>query len=296
MSSNLRNKIVSMLAIVPLVGGLAVAAYKFGPAPVQTLNQREVATPIPEKSKPDQSPTEGGQLFALFGMSETATGKGRVQATPSEYLNSLEALYLQRGYRKVQEFDPAKAVKPKQRKRTKEQVSAKFFQRDETGGIGNISATGTDADFRSEENAVQPYTFTTIVTPVQEGGSDWATYKIAMDYRKPAGLANIIDGDFPGTDPTSVPRLSGLQRIFALTSGTGTIAIYRSKQFSHTALMTKYLEEMPRHGWLLDSAASAEASKLASGVMCFTQGTRSCLIWVTPGRNNEFSNVTISSY
>jgi hypothetical protein len=53
---------------------------------------------------------------------------------------------------------------------------------------------------------------------------------------------------------------------------------------------------MPRHGWTLDDAATAAANKVVSGVMCFKQGARSCLIWVTSGKDGSDANVTISSH
>jgi len=294
MSPKLRTKLTSLLFILPLVGGLGAVAYKFGPSPAGQVAQGEDnVAQAPEPPKTEPSLPDGGQLFSLFGISQTATGKGQVLSTPTEYLNSLEAIYLKRGYRKAEQFDPAKL---KDKKRKKEPPLLKFFQRDETKGIGNISATGTDADYGSNEESLEPYTFTTIVTPAQNGASDWATYKMVIDRSKTDQLSKIIDGDFPGNDPTNIPRLSGLQRTYTLSSGAGTVAIYKSKLLSDDALMMKYLEEMPRYGWHLDSAASAEASKIASGVMCFTQGAHSSLIWVTAGRPNELANVTISSY
>jgi hypothetical protein len=294
MRSTLRTKIEGLLVVLPIVVGLAAAGYKFGPRARHKTAEPQVAASAPVSPVATSQPAgEDAQLFSLFGMYQTITGKGRVQSTVADYLNSLEALYVQRGYKKIENFGPAKT------KRTKGKTNpaageAKFFQRDDTQGIASISATGTDADYQSNEVAVVPYTFTTVVTPAENGSADWASYKMALDQGKLAQLDKLIDGDFPGNDPALIPRPTGLQRIYALSSGNTSIAIYKSKQFSHDALMMKYLDEMPRHGWQLDSTASAEASKIAAGVMCFTRGARQSLIWVTVGKNNEFSNVTIS--
>jgi hypothetical protein len=89
--------------------------------------------------------------------------------------------------------------------------------------------------------------------------------------------------------------MPGLQRIYAHSSGNASIAIYKSKEMSDVALLSLYFKEMPRYGWNLDSTATTEANKVTSGVMCFTQGARSCLIWVTPGKDAA-ANVTISSH
>ncbi|HEY6802072.1 MAG TPA: hypothetical protein VI306_00710 [Pyrinomonadaceae bacterium] len=291
-----RTKLESLLVVLPLIGGLIAAVYKFGPHPPPKADEQPVATELAGATTAATQPTaDGGQVFALFGLNQTATGKGRIQSTPDEYLNALEARYLQRGYRKVEKFDPTQ-VKQKAGKAKPQASDPKFFQRDESDGLASISATGTDADYNSSEVSMAPYTFTTVVTRVDNNTSDWATYKMIFDRSKLAQLDNVIAGDFPGNDPSLIPRLPGLQRIYALSAANASVVIYKSKELAHDALMMKYLEEMPRYGWQLDSAASAESNKIASGVMCFTRGGRSSLIWITPGKNNEPCNVTISSH
>ncbi|HKR22503.1 MAG TPA: hypothetical protein VJS17_07910, partial [Pyrinomonadaceae bacterium] len=243
--------------------------------------------------KADAAPAENAHLFELFGMHQTAVARGRVAVPPAEYLNSLEAVYVQRGYRKLEPFDTN--AKPKRRSRKKETVGVKFFQRDDAGGFANISATGEDADYGSNEVSTEPYTFSTLVVPVASGGSEWATYRTVIDATKSSNIARLDHDDFPGFDPSNVPRMPGLQRIYAHTSGNASVAIYKSREMSDVALLSQYFKEMPRYGWRLDEAATTEANKVASGVMSFTQGQRSCLIWVTPGKDAA-ANVTISSH
>jgi hypothetical protein len=247
----------------------------------------------PKRVQPDTS-----GLLELFGMHQTAIAKGRVELTPAEYVNSLEGLYRQRGYDKTESFDPANALtKKKRRKQPSAQAnSVRFFQRNDGEGIVNISATGIDADLSSNVAALEPYTFSTLVVPAEGGGANWATYKLEMDRSKLDRLVQLENGEFPGSDPKDVPRLPGLRRMYALSNGNGSLAIYEGREASDIVLIQKYLEEMPRYGWQLDSAATSEANKVASGVMCFVQGTRSCLIWVTPGKSTGTTNVTISSY
>jgi hypothetical protein len=229
-------------------------------------------------------------------MYQTPIAKGSVQVTPAEYLNSLEALYGQRGYRKIESYNSQSTPKrkPGRRLRKEDVAPIRFLRRDETDGIATLSATGPDADYNSEQPEPEPYTFSTIVLPAASGGADWATYRIGIHPDKIAQLSNLDKSDFPGADPVDVPRLSGLQRIYVLKSGSGLLAIYKSKESTPTSLVLRYLEEMPRHGWRLDAAASAHANKVTSGVMCFTQHTRSCLVWVTPGQEPGSSNIAIS--
>ena len=293
----LQKRLAGLVLILPLLLGLGGAAYKFGPNPTKSAEQPATSSAPAVKAQTSAPQTQNAQLLELFGMYQQAVAKGRVTVAPAEYLNSIEALYKQRGYQKAEIFDPDKVSKKSRGKlRQKGTGPVKFFQRDETTGIANISATGTDADYSSNESAAEPYTFSTVVVPTENGGSDWATYKIGLDRNKLGQLAELDSHDFPGTDPTDIPRLRGLQRIYALSSANGSLAIYKTTEATDTALMLRYLEEMPRHGWTLDSNATSGANKVASGVMCFRQGTRSCLIWITQGKSPGTTNVTISSY
>ncbi len=292
-----RKRLLSLLAVLPVLIGLSVAAYKFGPSPTRIVKPQAIEpAPIAATPKPEIPRVENSQLFELFGIRQTAVARGTVTVTPAEYLNSLEAIYRQRGYRKAE--PPGSNPKPrsKRERRRKEPEPFKFFQRDETGGIASISATGDDADHTSKEVAADPYTFSTLVVGVAGRGSEWATYRMTVDLDKAGQLQRLEQDDFPGFDPVDVPRMSGLQRIYTHSSGSASIAIYQSKEMSDVALLSLYLQQMPQHGWILDDAATAAANKVASGVMSFKQGARSCLIWVTPGKDGSAANVTISSH
>lgn len=295
------KRLTSLLVVLPMLIGLCVVVYKFGPTP-KLMGGPKSVEPVAAAApaKPDVAPPmENAHLFELFGMHQTAVARGSVAVTPAEYLNSLEAIYVKRGYRKLEPFDAN--AKPKRRSQKKEPRGGKFFQRDDVGGAGgfaNISATGDDADYGSNEVSAEPYTFSTLVVPVAGGGSEWATYRTVIDAGKAAQLARLDHDDFPGFDPSDVPRMPGLQRIYTHASGNASVAIYKSREMSDVALLSQYFKEMPRYGWNLDSAATAEANKVVSGVICFTQGARSCLIWVTPGKDSAdaAANVTISSH
>lgn len=295
----LRKRLLGLLFILPLLLALGVAVYKLGPRPGKTMDQiaaNVLPATVSTQSKPVPSDKSG--LLELFGMHQTAVAKGRVELTPTDYVKSLEDLYRQRGYDKIDSFDPGKALTKKKRgKQPSAQAdSVKFFQRNDEEGMINISATGIDADLSSNVSNVEPYTFNTLVVPAEGGGANWATYKVEMDRSKLDRLAHLEDEEFPGSDPKDVPRLPGLQRIYAISTSSGSLAIYEGREANHTAVILRYLEEMPRYGWHFDSAATSEANKVATGVMCFVRRTKSCLIWVTPGKSAGTTNVTISSH
>jgi len=294
----LRKKLTSFLLVLPLLAALCIAAYKLGPSPSRLVKEATTAAPIAAEPAMPVTPTQGasGQVFELFGMYQTAVGKGTVAVSPAEFLNSLEARYLQRGYRPIEDFDPNRLITRKRSSREKTPASAKFFSREDGNGISNISATGEDADLDSVEVASEPYTFSTLVAPATGGGTDWATYRMGVDRTKLAELDRLNSGDFPGNDPVDIPRPPDLQRVYASNSGTVSLAIYKSSKTSDAALIALYLDEMQQHGWQLDSAASSEASKVASGVMCFNKGTRSCLVWISPGKEPNTTTVTVSSH
>ena len=289
----LRQRIVSLVLVSPLLAGLCIAAYKLGPGPGRVV-KTETAEPAPVAPAPSAQPANA-QVFELFGMYQTAVAKGTAPVPPVEYLNALEQRYLQRGYQRAEELDPSLSVKRKRSGRSNH-APVKFFQRDDSGGIANLSATGADADLDSTEVSLEPYTFSTLVAPAAGGGTDWATFRIGIDRRKVAQLAQLEKGDFSGEDPAAIPRPPGLQRVYALSSGAASLALYKSTEQSDVRLITVYLEQMPRYGWQLDSAATEAANKVVSGVMCFTRGGRSCLVWISPGKEPNTASVAISSH
>jgi hypothetical protein len=289
----LRRRLISLVFALPLLAGLCIAAYKLGPSPSRVNNE------VVAEAKPVTGPApsaSNNQVFELFGMYQTAVAKGTAAVSPTEYLNLLEARYRQRGYRRIDDFDPNRKVTRRRTSRRDPRGPVKFFQRDDGNGIANISATGEDADLDSNEAADEPYTFSTLVASAAGGGTDWATYRVGVDRNKLAQLDQLDSEEFPGTDPADIPRPPGLKRVYALSSGSASVAIYKSTEKSDVPLITLYLNEMQRHGWTLDSAATSAANSIASGVMCFNKGARSCLIWISPGKEPNTTTVTISAH
>ena len=288
-----REKWVSLLLALPLIVVLAVTAYKFGPR-----SNAKPATEPANQPPPavDTAEVGDGQLLKLFGAEETGAAKGRVKMTPTEYLNYVEALYRQRGYKKVEASSPANGEKQKGKpaRRTVHRP-IKFFQRHEENGAGSIYAVGTDADYNTDKVADEPFSFSTMVVAAK-GESEWQTFRLSFDLNKIAKFADgLKNGDYPGADPGNVPRLAGLRRLYALTSATGSIAIYSSNE-PEVALVAHYLKEMPRYGWRLDSDVAANAIPAGEGIMYFMRGSRFCMIWIKSNKAAGGTNVTISSY
>lgn len=291
----LSKRVTSLLFVLPILTALCIAAYKLGPSPSRVVKEEPpavAASPTPAAS----TQVPGGQVFDLFGMYQTAVGKGSAAVSPAEFLNALEARYVQRGYRRLEDFDPNRIATRKRVSRRNARTPLKYFQRVDANGISNISATGDDADLDSKEVATEPYTFSTLAAPATGGGTEWATYRIGVDRNKLAQFDQLDSKDFPGNDPSDIPRPRGLQRVYVFSSGAASMAIYKSAEWSDTDLIKLYLEEMQRHGWQLDSAASSAANEIASGVMCFNKGTKSCLVWVSPGKEPHTATVTVSSH
>src|SRR5215212_2250499 len=190
----LRKRLISFLFLLPLLVGVCIAAYRFGPNPSRVSDEpsrEQVSRTEPAKTNDDET-----RLFDLFASYQAVAGKGTVSVTPVEYLNSVEKLYRQRGYQKLEALNEQGASK-RQRSKPKvtETAALKFFQRDDTEGAASIIATGTDANYVSNDIAVEPYTFTTLVVASPDGGTDWATYRIAIDRNKIAKMVEFGTGD-----------------------------------------------------------------------------------------------------
>ena len=290
-----RSRLFSILAVLPIVCGLCFVAYHYGPGP--TAEAVPTAKVEPKDVKPAPPPAakldQKTQVFQLFGIQEKEVARGRANTTPAEYLNSLETLYRQRGYEKL--AVNALSTKAKLKGRDPKKAAQKFFLSQESDGISTVWATGPDADHTTAQEAAEPLSFTTLVTKSEDGGAEWVAYRMQIDRSKLEQLGKLNDNDFPGTDPLNIPRPKGMHRIYALGSARGSIVMYKSQQ-TETTLLAYYIKELPRSGWILDTEVTANANKMTRGVMCFTMGQRFCMIWVTPGKDPNTSNVTISSY
>lgn len=300
--STLAKRLVNLALILPLLIALGLAAYWFGPRPARGGEpQVAVAAPAlaPAAPVPSQKPAAPpvSQLLELFGMYQTAVGKGRAPIAPAAYLSTIEARYRQRGYRNLDELSQECRTDKVKCKTVLSQQSnrARFFQRQETNGLGNISATGEDADYNSPDRSAAPFTFVTLVAPAENGGAEWATYRMGMDREKQARLSSLGQGDFPGSDPADIPRLPGLQRIYAFSSEGASLAIYKNADSPVSSLIARYLDAMARAGWRLDTNAAPQPESLAPGAMFFTKAARSCLIWIALDKD-QTANVTISCH
>jgi hypothetical protein len=295
--SNARKRLTALLSVLPIVAALVLIAYKFGPSPNGAAVDRKTNEPetarAPPKS-PDSQPSNTNVL-KLLGIIQTPIDKGRVQMSQVEYLNSLETRYLERGYQKLNDNS---LINGKQKRRdlggANQLDKVRFYLRQESDGVGSIYAVGSDADLTASHPAGKPVSVSTMVVPFGDGQSEWASYRLEIDLDKAKSFGDLDHGDFPGADPRDIPRLSGLQRIYALTSSNGSMAIYKSNE-AESSVMAHYLNEMPRYGWGLDPDHASNTQNSAPGVMYFTRGVRFCMIWITTNKETGTTNVTISS-
>jgi hypothetical protein len=311
------------LAALAIVAGLWVA-YRFGPRPEKALTRQAAANQTVSAPAPNQESTRpalGADLFsALFNASTSPLASGHAGDPPAKYLESLEALYRRRGYRR---FEVAangagdlRSIEKMRGERLK-QMRGKIYWRTEAGGISTITAWGEDADPNAEAlNSNTPNSqkqmYLTTVSPTEDGGSQWTTYRYLADTSKLKDLNDQLqsDGDWPGEDPPEVPRPSGLRRLMSVgypikqkgepESGQKgdqrpTLMVVYQSQLRAESLAEWYTKEMPLAGWSLNSPPGAQAREEMRGVLYFTKGHRSCLVWISPGAGSDPTSVIISA-
>jgi hypothetical protein len=299
-SVNSREKTLGLaLAGLAVVAG-CWAIYRFGPRPQNRADVQEAKTSVAAPNLDAPSPTIGPDSFSgLLQGSATPTASGRASGSVAERLDSLEAVYRRRGYQKV---EPG-AARPGKRGI----APARVYWRSEAEGFSVIGAWGEgDADPNSEPGAAKQPIYLTVVSPADGAGgkgSQWTTYAYSdkeVNNRTAPAWADA-NGDWPGQDPRHVPRPAGLQRRLSLTypGGAGgtvisTLAVYQTQIRAET-LADWYAREMALAGWRLDPQATSEAGEMMVGVLCFTSGDHSCLVWIIQGDGADPTSVVVSS-
>jgi hypothetical protein len=315
------------LAALAIVAGLWMA-YRFGPRPEKALTlQAATNQPIfaPAPNQESTRPALGADLFsALFNASTSPLASGRAGDPPAKYLESLEAVYRRRGYRR---FEAAangggdRRSLEKMRSHRVNQMRGKIYWRTEAGSISTIAAWGEDADPHTEDlNAntsnSQKQMYLTAVSPAEGGGSQWTTYRYLADTSELRALHDQLQssGDWPGQDPFEVPRPSGLRRLISIRypdnresnhegiqksgqeggQSSTMMAVYQS-QLRAESLAEWYTREMPLAGWSLNSRSTEQVREKMPGVLHFTKGHRSCLVWISSGAGSDQTSVIISA-
>jgi hypothetical protein len=310
-------------AALAIVMGLW-AIYLLGPrpktaVPVQKASNQPISAPAPNQES--TRPALGADLFsALFNASSSPLASGRAADSPAKYLESLEAIYRGRGY---QRFVPEtsgggdRQSLEKMRSRRLNQMRGKIYWRTDLGGISTIAAWGEDADpnaeaANSKTSNSQKEMYLTAVSPAEGGGSQWTTYRYLADTSKLQALNDQLqsDGDWPGQDPLEVPRPSGLRRLVSVgypnqregepeSKQEGgqrpTLMVVYQSQLRAESLAEWYTKEMPLAGWRLNSPAGARAKEEVRGVLYFTKGQSSCLVWISSGAGSDPTSVIIST-
>jgi hypothetical protein len=310
------------LAALAIVAGIW-AIYRFGPRPEKAISKQAATdqpTSAPAPNRESARPGLGADLFdALFKASASPLASGRAGDPPAKYLESLEAVYRRRGYKRLDLAagggDDRQSLE-KLRSQRLNQMRGKIYWRTEAGDVSTIAAWGEDADPNTEiPNAkttnVQKKMYLTSVSPAEGGGSLWKTYRYLADA---SGLQALHDqlqsnGDWPGQDPMEVPRPSGLRRLISIGhpnnqdgapqsrpeagQSSTVMVVYQSRQRAEP-LAEWYTKEMPLAGWSLNPPAGQSKEKM-QGVLHFTKGHRSCLVWISSGAGSDPTSVIISA-
>jgi hypothetical protein len=332
-ASRLRIEMLSgfSLSALAVVAGLW-AIYRFGPRPEKAITRQSaasqpVSTPAPNQESASQA--LGSDLFsALFKASTSQVASGRAVEPPAKYVESLEAIYRGRGYRR---FEPA-SVGGRDRQSLEKsrsqmlnqmrlnqmrlnQLRGKIYWLTEAAGISTIAAWGEDADPTTEvantkSSNIQKQMYLTTVAPAEDGGSQWTTYRYLAEASRLQALNNQLqsDGDWPGQDPLGIPRPSGLRRLISVgqpsnqeggqqseaeADRSSMMVVYQSQQRAEP-LAEWYAKEMPLAGWSL-SPQVGQSKEKKQGALYFIKDHRSCLVWIKSGAGSDQTTVVISA-
>ena len=304
------------LAVAAIIIG-SWAIYHFGPRPDKTTSsQAPAAQPIAAPSPKRESVPQklSANLFdAIFKASTTAIASGRAGDPPAKYIESLETIYRRRGYQKLDRQTGGSGDQGLEtlHSQIQNQMRRKLYWRTEAGGASTIGAWGEDGDPNSERpkadtKNVQKQIYLTAVSPDEGGGSQWTTYRYLSDASQLKALNDHLQsgGDWPGQDPPEVPRPSGLRRLVSIDQlinqdrheagqSSTVMVVYQAKQQAGP-LAEWYMKEMPLAGWNLLPQAGQSQEKMP-GVLQFSRGNRSCLVWITPGTGSDPTSVIIST-
>jgi hypothetical protein len=309
------------LAALALAAGIW-AIYRFGPRPGKAITRQEVTNQPMSAPAPNQESARqafGSDLVsALFKASTSPIASGRAGVPPAKYIESLETIYRRRGYRRFEAAANDRGDRQgleKSRSQRLNKMRGKTYWRTEAGGVSTITAWGEDADPNTETPTAKPTNvqkqmYLTSVSPAEGSGSQWTTYQYMADASALKAIHDQLqsNGDWPGQDPLDVPRPSGLRRLISISQpnnqsgappsnpeageSSTLMVVYQSQQRAEP-LAEWYTKEMPLAGWSLNPPAGQSREKMR-GVLYYTKGHRSCLIWINSGAGAEPTSVIIS--
>lgn len=302
---------LALAALAISAGGWVI--YRFGPRP-ETAGTRQAAgnQPTPEytPNQKNMGPALGADLFsALFNAASSPLTSGRANDSPAQYLESLEASYRRRGYRRFVPEESGGGDRrslEQMRSRRLNRLRGKLYWRTDLGSVSTITAWGEDADPNADPanpktSLSQKQIYLTVVSPAEAGGSHWTTYRYLADASKLHALNDQLqsDGDWPGEDPHEVPRPSGLRRLISIGypnqqrgKAVTLMVVYQSRMRAES-LAEWYKKEMPLAGWRLNSPAGARTREGMQGVLSFTKESRSCLVWINSGAGSDPTSIII---
>jgi len=291
---SLRKKPTSLLLvlIVLLAGAFIIWRFAAGSGPAR--NAQPTAPALNNTANPQNA---GIMPFAPASLAANRTApvaSGSDPRSARDYVQSLETLYQQRGYRKAS-FDPrqprkAPAIPP---------GAAKLYWLGEAEEFHLISAFGADANLHSPAPAAQAETWVTLVRAGENGGVQWESYRFDANYSGPeAPLATgISEQDFSSIDPPGIPKHPSLTRVLSFgdqgNPQAGILAAYNSSE-PPDSLIDWYRKQMEAQGWRLGAAETEGARQVNEGALCFTRGAQLCLLFIGNDEECRCASVVIS--
>lgn len=284
--SGLAARAVPIIAamLVAVAGGWALVRHGPRPASSQAVPDagRSVVSPQAESSPAPALIDDS--LIGMLGLSSSIVASGRASEPPATYLDALETLYKQRGFQQLDSVGPRST-----KGRSPETTSV--YWRCAAGGRPMLTALGKNANPHNSALDAQRRVYSTLVVGTDNGETAWTTCRY-----EPVPITQPLspDSDWPGVDQAGVPRHPSLRRRLSFGSQNGGhgVTIYTSTETSG-ALLDWYIREMSRD-WQSDSLSSAQSQEVLKGAICFTQGTRRCMIWIDPNAPQATTSVIIS--
>jgi hypothetical protein len=282
------EKTLNVLLAAALIAACTWAFLRFAPVPEPRQDEPAAAADT-KTTAPAREATTAATARAVEALptsrQEGLLGgevlEGRVDESPGEYAQRLEAVYLERGYRDFGELR-------RRGRKVSTRESSKLYWRRQYDGSEMICAVGHDADPDSVSPSSEMQLLVTVVSPGADGGSNWTKRRYSASPEVLRMQRGMAEGDMPGQDPPQVPRPKGLRRLFSVspaTPGDGSLAVYAGGE--EPSELTDWYRSTMSKSWQYQAAETADSADISGGAMYFTRGDRLCLVWVSPGMTSK---------
>lgn len=261
-----REIVLNGTLAVLILSVAVVILFRYGPIPhsqseeeVSNVSARVQRNPDPI----DAADTEDASL-SIIGLMGRKSGKGHVSSTAVDYIGSLEAMYVGRGYRQFSEL-----------RKQRSHMSGVYW-RNNFNDFCMILAIGNNANPADGQELTHVQTYLTVAKE-RDGGTDWSSFLFPQ--MEPGKVAS--ENDLFGDDPAGIPRSDKVRRLFGFredVSSAGSLTVY-SSEVDPAGLSGWYRTAMSP-AWKSDDISALEAGQ---GMMMFSQNGRRCLIWICDG-------------